>query len=191
MRLTNERKIYAGVLSLAVAGLLADRVFFGTSPASAYAVEPSPAASAGVAASEAGRQTGGFEAPIPVARLFENLAPHADNSQDGFSVPAGWQQAIDTQRALAQPKARPAAEDQGPKSDPGEAWAQGRRLTSIVRFSDEFKAVVNGRAMRLGDTLDGLTLVAVDEANGRAVFADEGRGVSVTLDLPRPGNSQR
>ncbi|MFN7021806.1 MAG: hypothetical protein ACK4WH_10835 [Phycisphaerales bacterium] len=191
MRLTNERKIYAGVLSLAVAGLLADRMFFGATPASAYAVDHSPAAPASASPSESGRQPGAYEAPIPVARLFESLSQHADNAQDGFTVPAAWQQAIDAQRALAQPKARPADEDQGPQSDPAESWARGRKLTSIVRFSSEFKAVVNGRALRLGDSLDGLTLVAIDETSGRAVFADEGRGLSVTLDLPRPGNTHR
>ncbi|MCC6322034.1 MAG: hypothetical protein IT438_11435 [Phycisphaerales bacterium] len=194
MRLTNERKMYAGVLSVAVLGLAADRLFFaGASPAAAYAVEPSSvaeAASKPETSASAERTPGGFAAPVPVARQFGVIASLALNDLDGFSVPPKWQEAIERQQALAQAKpTAPRAQDgEEPLAD---RWKRNKKLSSILRFGGEIKAVINGRDLRLGEAFDGLVLESVDEAAGTATLSDASGSVRVVLELPRPENSQR
>ena len=200
MRLTNERKLCAGVLALALTALAADRLFFaGASPVSAYAVEQSGEfavdhPSEGVAL---GRDSGGLGAPVPVAAQFVVIASLAANTLDGFSLPSKWEQAIERERKLTQAKPAAAPEPVKQSDTLAADWISGRKLTSIVRYGGVAKAQISGRgvvrkgcSLGVGDQLDGFTLTDINEADGRATFTDPTGEVIAVLELPRPDGQE-
>lgn len=200
MRLTNERKLCAGVMAMALSALAVDRLFFAGAvggPASAYAVEPSGGESDSSAGDGApppdiitNRSRAGAGSPIPVARQFAVIQQHAANTLDGFSVPARWQEAIEREQRLTQ-VVKPMAEPVELVDAIADNWKSARKFTSIVRYGGVVKALVSGRPYIVGDVLDGFTLVEMSEADGRATFADLGREVTVVLELPRPDKYQQ
>lgn len=190
MRLTNERKVCAVVLTLALAALGVDRLFLGGgAPAAAAGAEllaPGAGNSDPAANLSAKPEQPRASTLIPVARQFVRLESHAGSTADGFSAPDQWRAAIELERARAE-AARPApsavVKVEASSSD---TWLKDKRLTAILRTSDRTLALINGRTYEVGDTLDGLVLTALDEKTGSAKFAEPSGENAVEIVIPRP-----
>ena len=171
-------QINAGIIALCITALAVDKLLLsdGSRPEPASAAEsptgqPSPA-------SDPYSENG--QAPL-VLRLDQKLAEY-----DDVNPPRDPFQLSDTMKAALSP---PPSEQQarqiveGPPSPP-ELTAEGfeslHRLEAVLAADSYSMAVVNGRTVHLGETLDGFTLVAVKDRS--AVF--ERGGERVTLILP-------
>jgi hypothetical protein len=124
-----------------------------------------------------------------VAKQFEALKALAAGSGDGFDLPAKWAAAVAEVRKLddIKPVAKPAA----PVDVVAEQWKQSKKLSGFVNITDPERAaaLVNGRMVRLGQVLDGLTLKSVDNKEGFARFEDPSGRVVVKLRMPGSDNN--
>lgn len=212
MRLSNERKLFAGVLALALAALGVDRFILGGAggPAAASAAEyeaPAAAVDASASADLASapesarpRAAAAVSSPaFPVAKQFAALSTLAANQSDGFAPPARWREAMEQVRREA---AKAGAEAAHPAPTPAQddaagRWASERKFTAIIRARDggTDAAVIDDRAVRVGEMHRGLTLVAISLGDGAAdpgsaTFEDSTGSVRVQLRLPTTENSR-
>jgi len=163
--ITNQRKLSIAVLALAGGALIVDKMFLGaTGPAAARADEVAVQVET-TAAAPARSQP----AQPTVAKRLERLAPHGGEVGDAFAVPAAWR------------KVAVKAAEQGPNIDtPAAAFAKEHHIAAIMRGGqDPARAMVNGKIVSLGDSIDGGTLVEVNDQG--AVF--EVGGVRVLIAL--------
>lgn len=166
MALSNAHKVLFAVLALAVLALLIDWLFLGGD-----ATHPS-AASASVGAPPA--ETAVPPAPPPEPTAVADAKPDADgplladrlrtaartlgldptNTREAFAPSEDWLPEL----RLPGP----------PQRDPAEDFARQHRLTSVILIGTGGSAVVDGRAVRVGQELDGFRLVRLTSAG--AVF---------------------
>ena len=185
MKMTRQRKVYAAVLLLGVGALAADKIFF--SPPSTAAQDPSamllastphspaPAAKHAVQPKEANLLGLGALADR-MRKVAESERLDLGDSADVFRAPASWiqqKQSHEASQATTQP-------------DPGAIFRDRHHLAAVLRSTHGGIAVLDatsgskGRAIRIGQTLDGFKLIAVGERS--ATFASaSGR---VELELP-------
>lgn len=191
MKVTKQQKIASGILAAAVLAFVVDRVAFSDGPATASAV---PAAtvltgtatpSVRSAAVSKGSDVTGVGLTAAMARRLSVVAGNEGIEQgscaDGFCPPAEW----------FAPSADAAGVGQRVRittaADRAAAFKATHKLTAVLRTDrrpNEGLAVIQGRPMRIGQTMDGFTLTSVHDRS--AVLADS-RGLTVELELPRPG----
>ncbi len=182
MKLSRERKFFVVICALALVALVVDRTLLTEAAADDGASDPSALLVPGGGASTspgAGRAVpangrngaGGSSSAAAVSDLLAQMAERnrrqLEQTPDAFQPGAGW-----TAPDMTQP-GPPAADARV------ETFAK-RKLASIVAGGrGKAGAMVEGRMIHIGQSLDGFTLVAVD--NQSAVF--EGRSVQVRLSL--------
>lgn len=199
VRLTTERKVFAGVLALAVVALGVDRLFLGGAlggPASASAV-PSPAPVEPEPMSVLTPHAGAMTA-IPVAKQLAALQS-VTRGVDAFVPPSRWQQAI--AEASAAGAASRQATISAPESSAEQAAQhfQRHQLTAIlieagragrtsaralIKVALDDKGGTASRLFSPGEELDGFRLVRINAAS--VEFAPIAGGTSATLSLPAP-----
>lgn len=199
--LSNERKVFGGVLALALVALAVDRVFVATDgasplgPATAAGETVTPAdlgeASSTPVIAAAKKASGRAVHAVPVAKQFELINPYASNEADGFAPPQKWQTAIEREMLRSQIKPKPVVIETNALVD---EWRKTKRFTAVAKFSDGTQAVViNGQSVRVGEQLGGYTLTAISTGKQAtsAKFADPSGEVDVVLELPSIDNQTR
>jgi len=170
MVLAKRQKALIAVFLLGLVGLVVDRVFLrpqgGPDSASAdssdsHAVPLSPAQDAPSAPAEA--QGPGVAERLQ--RAWPDREPNAAEARDPFSLAGSWLRGAGTGSSAA--------------PDPAQAFAGTHPLVAVVVDGRQSYALVNDRVLKLGEQIDGFTLVSVGPKS--AVF--ECRGQQVVLEL--------
>lgn len=187
---------------MAVIALGVDRLLLGDAggPASASAAGTLLASEpeAPVATVQRGGGVGGLAAAttgIPVARQL-SVMPVPDAWIDGFDAPARWSEAIARaqQAAAAVPAPSPAPEVQ---KNPAVARFLSNQLTAVlsergqpvramVKVAGASDRRVASRLLKVGDELDGFTLIVLEHT--RATFKDPSGSFAVELEVAATGN---
>lgn len=165
MQFNTQRKVYLGVFLTALAALGVDRFVLGSgaSPvASAEAASPVVAAAKPVQAEAAG--AAGLMPVVSVGAQLRGRSASAARASSAFAMPMAWA------AATAKPVVKVEEQPERPLS---------ARLTSIVRGADGWRAIVNGRTVRVGEAVDGW--VASTMAARSVVFSRDGREVTLAL----------
>ena len=181
MNKTRERAILVGVLGLAGVGLLFDRVVLssgvtGPSESSAGVLSPAPELLLITPDASAPDQPANT-VQTPASQLAERLravrASEAvsdfDSGRDAFVPDKHWggkQQAV--QAPIDDDKKRDA-----------EAFGQAHRLDAVMVIGDQRCAVIDGRTLFVGQSLDGFELLEVNERT--AVFESNGLRVKIGI----------
>lgn len=168
MQLTNQRKALLAVFSLSLIGLGVDRLILGGGPADvAAAPTETPAVSPAPIAESA--PLAPARPTLSVRRQLE-AAGEPSAAGSAFDLPATWR------AELAPPQ--PVTPDNVAPPAP-EAPDLSARLTSIVKGPDGWRAIVNGRTVRVGDVVDGWK--AAEMAPRSVVFSRGARRVTLAL----------
>lgn len=194
MRLTKERKIFAGIFGLALAALAVDRFIIGLPdvPAEAAAAAIEPGEPELLLAAPGKPDVVRLPATVPVAKQLDRLAAaiDPDANLDGFAAPAAWVR-------LLTPQPPPDADVATPDSSAvfekvaaqwvNPAAGQPKRLSSLIAATRQRDggAVINGHFIRIHDQIDGFTLLSTSDAG--ALFVDPTRTFTVELWLRDPG----
>ncbi len=163
MKLTGERKVYAAILGLGLLALIVDRTFMQPQGARADSAPPepllvAPKASPGAAPARRAPASAG---PSLAERLKSaaELLPAAP-PKDAFDPNAS-------------------SEDASPRgSTKAELFRQQHKLTAIVTTDKGGTALIDGEAIRVGQTLGEFTLVAISDEG--AHFERDGERVTLT-----------
>ena len=178
MTLTKERKIYLALACIAGLGLITDQLFFGASSG------PQPASAATSvlnAVVPTSIDTMTPELPLDISesldkptlartldRVAENRKPTANEIRDPFQPPSSWQ-------------SKPASEEQSQfASHDANSFREQHQLLAVVPNRRQPCAMVNGKLLFLGQSLDGFKLITV--ANRRAMFESDGKTVELFMD---------
>lgn len=184
MKTSRERNILIAVLSLAGLGLMIDRAVIGsdvTGPAESSAgvmdsLTPDPA-SLLIAPDQADHATRANATAQPAESLAQRLRQIADapssSPDDTLAV-----------RDAFQPAPSWAAPDPGPDGGDtaalaAEAFKRDHKLDAVLVTGDRRYAVVNGRTIYVGQTVQGYRLLAVRERS--AEFQADGVHVSLSI----------
>ena len=152
--LAKRQKLFGIVFCLAVGGLLADRLFILPHSADAQedkAEEPPEAAlmldtaDTPLGASKTQRVAERLESLCPSERILKNPLP------DAFTLPAPWLADVDPNGSLLG------------RSDRVAEFKSRYELLAVAENSGEYCAFINHHRLRVGQVLNGFTLVAVDE----------------------------
>ncbi|MHC5002485.1 MAG: hypothetical protein ACYTJ0_05120 [Planctomycetota bacterium] len=177
MQLSTKQKMYASVLGLCGVALAVDRVVLG--PAELTAAEGEAELLATSTSGTAGRTAMAATAAADpgmlwaIARQVDEVAKteNVDIEQipDAFRAPDSWfpPPATETQPVSVGP-------------DPVEQFLAAHRLQAVMAGGASSVAVIDGTGLKVGETLDGFTLVSVGDRS--AVFESES-GVRVELEL--------
>lgn len=191
MAISKERKILMAVAGTACAIFLADRVLTGGSlggptdaSASVAGVSTPPAGveqgvvDTSVSAFAGGVELHANEKPIPslAQRLADAGRDLPPTTPDAFAPSGVWQ------KPAAPPTPTPVAAPT-PVSFDARGFANGHRLDAVFLGSESSHAMVNGRALRLGDERQGMTLVEIGDR--WVVWAGHGMRLKVHLDTRR------
>jgi hypothetical protein len=170
MAFARRQKILIAVFLLGLIGLGVDRVFLrpqgGPAAASAdssdnYAV---PLSQVQTAASPAVEAQGPSMAER-LERIWPDREPNAVEARDPFSLKGSW---------LGSAGAGSSA-----SSDPAEMFAQAHPLVAVIVDGRRSYVLVDDRVLKLGEQLDGFTLVSV----GAKSAAFERQGQRIVLEL--------
>jgi hypothetical protein len=168
MKITREQKIYGAVLCLGLVALAWDKL--AASPQQAQATEdPAALLVQPAAAVKASRPAVPATAPVSMAqrlRMLPQAGAPADRLTDVFLPAESWR-------------------GQSPKaaSGPGAAqrFAQSHKLDGVMIADNRRRAIVDGRSLVVGQTLDGFTLASV--APRQAVFTGPDGDVTLPLQV--------
>ena len=173
MKLNGRQKLCVGVLGVAAAALVVDRVFLapdtaGPAPASA-ADRPDAAPAAGQVQPliDDGTAAPGVSVAQQLQTAWQQCQVDLASLRDAFSPPRQWV-------AQAAPD-RPVE----PARIAAERFVKQHRLKSVMAAGRGGSAIVDDKLLAVGQKLDGFTLVTVA---AEAVVL-EGDGVRVTLRL--------
>ncbi|MCE9591975.1 MAG: hypothetical protein K8S99_15820 [Planctomycetes bacterium] len=187
MKLSRERKVFLGILGLGLTALAADRfVISPTGPRSAQAsiasvvqdsatqAQPVPAAPEAATAPIAPANT------VRVAHQLESFGQEqglrADETANAFQPSAAW---------LAEDEASaPKPQSLAPVGPPpAQAFTAAHKLNGVMAKGGGGYAIINGRAVTVGQTVDGFRLVEVSRRS--AVFqSSTGEQAELTLQTP-------
>lgn len=177
MKLTKTQKIYVGVLGLAAAALMVDRLFLlpaetsaETHAAAQFAVPPS---AGGVDDLEVFTPPEGPASPqVELARGLEALAARRGldpaDVRDAFHPAQVW---LDAGLGASGP---------GPTKSVTDRFKEAHTLTAVMASGADGYAIIDGRTLFIGQLLDGFVLVEVGPR--RAEF--ESGQTRVVLTLP-------
>jgi hypothetical protein len=168
MKLSKSKLISLAALGLAVAALLVDRLALGPDGAppksaeAATAARPAATSTPSATPASAAAPAAPGAAPVRLADRLKALAaaPNLDplHARDAFMPPESW---------LAQSRA-PETAASAPAADPAEKFIREHKLTSVLMAGDGGIAMVNSKALRVGQEVDGFKLVRLEP--GSAVF---------------------
>jgi hypothetical protein len=180
MTLSRKHKLLFAVLGVAVAALLVDWLFLRdetTGPSQAQASVNAPAVVPEAAPPDpvpeppaAAAATPDTEQPPLADRLrkvAETLGLDPTDMRDAFVPPEDWLSELKPPEAVA------------PQRDLAGEFAQEHRLTSVILIGTGGSAVVDGRAIRVGQELDGFRLTRLTP--GGAVFQSGDSQVELRL----------
>jgi len=182
VRLSRERKVYLGVLGLGLSVLAADRLLFSVTDTQAATADSSlpPESSNAVprgAAPEHPRPTEPAAAREPFSVRLAAVAVWSDyGMRDAFVAPAEWV------------GARPAPEKAAPKEPAESLFAQKYKVTAVMTTPQGGVAIINGKAHRVGEIVDGYTLVDIRCGQSDQGVVFQGRGTRIELTVPKPKN---
>lgn len=183
MKLGKKQATYGAVLGLAAVAFVIDRMCFSpenagaaTTPAAVEKPAPgeAPAATPVVAASSAESVPAGWFAE----RLRAATSDSTQSARDVFSMPACWRPA---------PKAAvgPVATSAAPKPQLfGETFRHEHHLVAVMIEAGSGRAVVDGKLISVGASIDGFRLVSLSRQVARFVRGNE----QVCLSIADPGN---
>jgi len=182
MRLSKKRKVYVCVLAVAVLVLLVDRAFLGpaglapqeASAGPAGASKPPTGVGEGGSTGAARTADAGPEQSV-VARLraLAQTQPETTDVRDAFRPSSSW---------LAEMRRADRAEGSGADAAPRRSF--DHRLVAVMVDGQGGMAIIDGRCLRVGQTMDGFTLVRLGKNS--AVLQANGRKVELTLDRDNP-----
>ena len=185
MAMNKQRKILCIVAALAAAGVVADRALLGGSvsggPQTAAAAAPVPATPpTPLAAPPAPAPAGAGVVSLAAAPAGPTLADRLSRVQDTLAGPApdAFVASAYWQPRVAEPEPT-AAVTPVADFDP-RRFARQHPLHAIYNQRGTARAMVDGRALRVGDVVDGVTLEAIDERS--VVWAGPGVRFRVTVD---------
>jgi hypothetical protein len=179
MVLSRKAKVYLGVLPLAVVALLVDRLVLdggkpgpeqaSAAPMAARPTKPSALQPAPVAAVPAPAPP----APSPplgrLAALMRGRQIDPQHVRDAFAPAPSW---------LPPAPEPPAPKAPEPKKLPD--FQDRHELTAVIMGPQGARAIVDGKCLAVGQTLDGMKLISIGRKT--AVFA--GGGVRAELAMP-------
>jgi hypothetical protein len=172
-----RKKILVGICVAAVGVFLADRLLTGVTPGAAEAEAAGVVESMAKAAQPSSQgesplgQDAGKAVRTMIADRLDRQAAHASDNQpvrDAFCAGTSW---------IGAPKS-PAATTTSDEARAREFAAQ-HKLTATFVGAEDGRAIVDGRGLMVGQTLDGFTLVSVDRVS--AQWTREGVEVRLTL----------
>ena len=181
MKIDRRQRRAIGIIAVCAGALLVDRVVLGSSvlssgPASAHASETGSGLDLALLADQAAfmdqLQLQSSRASDLNDRIGSALASVTDSmndipSPDGFSMPYAWK-----------PVAYVTSENE--QTDDANAFIARHHLTAVLEASGHPYAVINGEPVRMGQQVNGATLLDVD---GRSAhFALEDRVITLYLD---------
>lgn len=176
--MNTKRMIYVGALVLAGIAFLVDRVFLGE-PESAYADAAQSSAQKKKVALDTSLDS---EQPVteidPTLDRLEQL-PEAVPGRDVFSLSGAF---LARQKKLEDEAAKAAEAEEVPKVDPAEVFAQQHTLQTTMVSQNMSMAVIDGKVVRIGDTVDEFRLVQIDSYQVK--FKHVVSGSVVVLSLP-------
>ncbi len=170
-RINHRQKIFIAVFAIAISGLVLDRVWLLPSQAQ----EDAPSAP--------GRPSEGLllnlevtpTSDIPGQKLTDHLRTLSDRyessdraQRDAFALPSDWGRGGREQDVTG-------------LSTTAAVFVQRHQLKAVAALGSRGKAYINDRVVNLGETLDGFTLVSLQE--DAALFEREGE--TVTLELTK------
>jgi len=174
MALNKRQKMSVGVLAIGLVALLVDRMY--VLPQSAPAGQAAPADEYTVTATaDRAAVPPPVSAPADLtvaAKLdaaWSDNNPHSDEPRDLFSLPSSW------------PTTRRSQETPRPTVTAGSAFAARHRLEAITVDPQGKRALIDDKLLRLGETLEGFRLVAIDTES----VAFERDGQHIQLELVR------
>lgn len=192
MKLTREHKILLGVLGAGLLALGVDRFVLGgaTEPQSAaaedYAVTPEPSTSHTHDSTPAVTPTVQATAPTvaPAAptgpviaqSLRDTRQRHAglfNGSRDAFVLLPGWLSPPTNAKPTAQPERL------------GEKVASFLQKNKLLALMNNDIAIINDKTYRVGDTIDGASLVAIDRTSA-TLRIGETTFVMMLVQPPKP-----
>lgn len=189
MSLSRQHYAYVGMLVLAVAAFLADRLLLGAgtpgpNPAAASTRTAPESQEAGSRPQAAGTAAGPFPQPAacrPQPPWVERLAALAKArgadpaaSRDAFALQEPWR----SQLKKPAPEALP---EPPPPSAPPAVFADKHKLTAVMMTGKGGSAIVDGRMLRMGQEIGGYKLIGLKP--GRAVFQAGDGGEEVELSI--------
>ena len=197
MSFSRQHYVYAGMLVLAVAAFLADRLLLGAgtpgpNPAAASTRTAPESQDVGSRPQAAGTAAGPFLQPT-ACRLqppwVERLAALAKArgvdpaaSRDAFALQEPWL----SQLKKPVPEARPESPPKPPPpSAPPAVFADKHKLTAVMMTGKGGSAIVDGNMLRMGQEIGGHKLIGLKP--GRAIFqaGDGSEEVELSI-LPGP-----
>ncbi len=162
MIFTRRNTVLLGTLLTTIGGLTADRMFPGTGltgPRTAAAAAGAPEPGAALL-----NTPGGQAGLLSVAERLAALHPGPAAATDALRLPAAWERAVAAARVAA---AHPGT----PSADEPDAFAP--QVSAVMTGGEQAGAKVNGAFVRVGEQVQGWTLVGVSART--ATFERDGR----------------
>ncbi len=159
MKIEKKHKIYAGLVGAALVAWGIDAVFFESSPASNSPVaeaavvatpksDPAPAGAVSSVAAESREPNSGQWLGERLSAWSEKNPDAVEKVRDIFSTPASW---VPQRAAAPQPAPVKVAED----------FQRDHHLTAVVLGASGGSAVIDGRLLRVGQSVGGCRLKSV------------------------------
>jgi hypothetical protein len=175
---SKKRKLIVCVLGLAVAALLADRALLGSGkpgpkeavaePSAAPAAAPNAPGQSPVAPPRQSRETVQESLACRLKAVSEADGFDSANVRDAFCLSPAWTKDLG-----------PAAPS-SPQQDKAEQLKMDHQLVAVMMAGEGGYAIVDGKCLRIGQVLDGFTLISVTDKS--AVL--ESDGIRVELKVP-------
>lgn len=171
MKLSKERKIFIGLLVVALGVVFVDRVIIGTDvtepkPAKAKSAEqpsnPKPAAASAEHSAPIPMRGPAISDRLSKAVQAHGASPSAD-MRDAFAPSGAWAAELGSGQG-----------DIGPKP-----FHERHRLVAVVVVEGERYVIIDDQTLGVGNTLDGYTLVDVSERT--AVLESNGHRVELEI----------
>lgn len=164
MKLSKQRKVYAGVLGLAFVALAADRVFLGgaaLSPQSAMATD---------APDTSITRTAALESPAPAPSTRRTLAVRLEALRTGGAADGSTPSTplFGSEPAWLAPPSPPATVAQTVPAPPKESIADvlaRHRVGAVVAGEPRSLVMVDGKWMSAGQSFDGVTILLIKKAS--------------------------
>jgi hypothetical protein len=172
MKLNTQKVVYLGVMGLAAVAFAADRWFFSPAAASAQTVTQSQAAGSNAAGTpKTAVAATGQDGLAGLASLSQRLQAAADS--DGVDVT----QVKDAFRPSALWVSKPEASAKGVTT--ADHFRSQHQLLAVMSGTRGGIAIINGKTVRRGQTIDGFRLTSVRERS--AVFENTDGVVELAL----------